>query len=457
MKGIFNRGSYSGAGRGARLRGILVAVLLVNAGLAAPTAGAAPGSEPDIQAIRLWAGPKATRVVLDVSEPVSHSLFSLSAPARVVVDIGPSRLALSGGPAGDGLVQKIRSARRPEGGVRVVLDLTGEARARSFLMPPGGGHGHRLVIDLEPRGSSAPVVTQRLEAGRELVIAIDAGHGGQDPGALGRRGTREKNVTLQIARRLAGLIDAEPGMRAVMVRDGDYYLSLRKRIEIAREHRADLFVSIHADAFKNTTARGSSVYVLSSKGATDEAARWLAARENAADLVGGVSLDDKDQVLASVLLDLSQTAAIGASMDVGEHVLAGLGGVGKLHKHSVQQAGFAVLKSPDIPSILVETAFISNPEEERLLNSRQHQQRVASAIVTGVRRYFQNNPPPGTWLADNRAGRRASVEHVIARGDTLSGIADLYNVSLGDLRRQNRLRHDRIRIGQVLVIPAPGS
>jgi N-acetylmuramoyl-L-alanine amidase len=242
-----------------------------------------------------------------------------------------------------------------------------------------------------------------------------------------------------------------------MVRDGDYYLSLRKRIEIAREHRADLFVSIHADAFKNTTARGSSVYVLSSKGATDEAARWLAARENAADLVGGVSLDDKDQVLASVLLDLSQTAAIGASMDVGEHVLAGLGGVGKLHKHSVQQAGFAVLKSPDIPSILVETAFISNPEEERLLNSRQHQQRVASAIVTGVRRYFQDNPPPGTWLADNRAGRRASVEHVIARGDTLSGIADRYNVSLGDLRRQNRLRHDRIRIGQVLVIPAPGS
>ena len=457
MKGIFNRGSYSGAGRGARLRGILVAVLLVNAGLAAPTAGAAPGSEPDIQAIRLWAGPKATRVVLDVSEPVSHSLFSLSAPARVVVDIGSSRLALSGVPAGDGLVRKIRSARRPEGGVRVVLDLTGEARARSFLMPPGGGHGHRLVIDLEPRGSSAPVVTQRLETGRELVIAIDAGHGGQDPGALGRRGTREKNVTLQIARRLAGLIDAEPGMRAVMVRDGDYYLSLRKRIEIAREHRADLFVSIHADAFKNTTARGSSVYVLSSKGATDEAARWLAARENAADLVGGVSLDDKDQVLASVLLDLSQTAAIGASMDVGEHVLAGLGGVGKLHKHSVQQAGFAVLKSPDIPSILVETAFISNPEEERLLNSRQHQQRVASAIVTGVRRYFQNNPPPGTWLADNRAGRRASVEHVIARGDTLSGIADRYNVSLGDLRRQNRLRHDRIRIGQVLVIPAPGS
>jgi N-acetylmuramoyl-L-alanine amidase len=420
-------------------------------------AAAAPDNGPDIQAIRLWAGPKATRVVLDISKPVSHSLFSLSAPARVVVDIGPSRLALSGTPPGDGLVQQIRSARRPDGGVRVVMDLTGEARARSFLMPPGGGHGHRLVIDLEPQGAAAPAAIHRLESGRELIIAIDAGHGGQDPGALGRRGTREKNVTLQIARRLASLIDAEPGMRSVMIRDGDYYLSLRKRIEKAREHRADLFVSIHADAFKNTTARGSSVYVLSSKGATDEAARWLAARENAADLVGGVSLDDKDHVLASVLLDLSQTAAIGASLEVGEHVLAGLGGVGKLHKHSVQQAGFAVLKSPDIPSILVETAFISNPEEERLLNSKQHQQRVASAIVTGVRRYFENNPPPGTWLAQNRAGRPASIEHVISRGDTLSGIADRYNVSLGDLRRQNRLRHDRIRIGQVLVIPTPGS
>jgi N-acetylmuramoyl-L-alanine amidase len=435
-----------------------VPVVLAVAVLSPAAAGAASKNEPDIQAIRLWAGPKATRVVLDVSAPVSHSLFSLNAPARVVVDIGPSRLSLSGIPEGNGLVRQIRSARRPEGGVRVVLDLTREARARSFLMPPGGGHGHRLVIDLEPQGAGrAPVVTHRLDSGRQLVIAIDAGHGGQDPGALGRRGTREKNITLQIARRLASLIDAEAGMRAVMIRDGDYYLSLRKRIEKAREHRADLFVSIHADAFKNTTARGSSVYVLSSKGATDEAARWLAARENAADLVGGVSLDDKDQVLASVLLDLSQTAAIGASMEVGEHVLAGLQGVGKLHKHSVQQAGFAVLKSPDIPSILVETAFISNPEEERLLTSKQHQQRVASAIVTGVRRYFEANPPPGTWLAENRAGRRGSVEHVISRGDTLSGIADRYNVSLGDLRRQNRLRHDRIRIGQVLVIPAPGS
>lgn len=454
MKGIFN----SAALPGIVTRVTVLLLVLLSAALGPAAASAAPGDEPDIRAIRLWSGPKATRVVLDVSEPVSHSLFSLPSPARVVVDLGPSRLVLSDIPAGSGLVRRIRSAQRPEGGVRVVLDLAGEARARSFLMPPGGGHGHRLVIDLEPGGTAAPVVKSRLEHGRQLVIAVDAGHGGQDPGALGRRGTREKNVTLQIARRLAAMINDEPGMRAVMIRDGDYYLTLRQRIEKAREHSADLFVSIHADAFKNTTARGSSVYVLSSKGATDEAARWLAERENAADLVGGVSLDDKDQVLASVLLDLSQTAAIGASMDVGEQVLSGLGSLGKLHKRSVQQAGFAVLKSPDIPSILIETAFISNPEEERLLTSKKHQQRIATAVLTGVRRYFRENPPPGSWLAENRqVDRVASIEHVISRGDTLSGIADRYNVSLGDLRRQNRLRHDRIRIGQVLVIPPPGT
>ena len=454
MKGIFKWAARAGVLAGVSgFLGVLVCLML-----GAPVAGAAPADEPDIRAIRLWAGPKATRVVLDVSEPVSHSLFSLQSPARVVVDLGPSRLALSDVPAGSGLVRRIRSAKRPEGGVRVVLDLAGEARARSFLMPPGDGHGHRLVIDLESRTGPAPVVTHPLEHGRELVIAIDAGHGGQDPGALGRRGTREKNVTLDIARRLAALINKEPGMRPVMIRDGDYYLTLRQRIEKARKHRADLFVSIHADAFKNTTARGSSVYVLSSKGATDEAARWLAERENAADLVGGVSLDDKDQVLASVLLDLSQTAAIGASMEVGEHVLSGLGSLGKLHKRSVQQAGFAVLKSPDIPSILIETAFISNPEEERLLTSNRHQQRIATAVLTGVRRYFRENAPPGSWLAENRgSGRTASIEHVISRGDTLTGIADRYNVSLGDLRRKNRLRHDRIRIGQVLVIPPPGT
>ena len=318
-------------------------------------------------------------------------------------------------------------------------------------MAPEGRYGHRLVIELEAGGRPTPVL--RVDDGmeRDLVIAIDAGHGGEDPGAIGRGGTKEKDVVLAVARRLAAEIDAEPGMRAVLVRTGDYFLRHRDRMERARRHRADLFVSIHADAFKNRRARGSSVYVLSQKGATDEAARWLAARENAADLVGGVSLDDKDDMLASVLLDLSQNASIGASLDVGDHVLKRLGHIGRLHKRTVQQAGFLVLKSPDIPSILVETAFISNPEEEQLLRSRTHQARISAAVLSGIREYFYANPPPGTWVAHNLHHRPR--EHVISRGDTLSGIATRYNVSLTALRRFNGLSGDRIRIGQVLRIP----
>jgi N-acetylmuramoyl-L-alanine amidase len=291
--------------------------------------------------------------------------------------------------------------------------------------------------------------------GRNVVVALDAGHGGKDPGAVGRHGTREKDVVLQIARRLKARIDREPGMEAYLTRDGDYFVPLRERIERARRQRADLFVSIHADAFKNRQARGSSVYVLSPRGATDEAARWLAARENAADLVGGVSLDDKDAMLASVLLDLSQTAAIDASVNVADQVLSRLGTVGRLHRSTVGRAGFLVLKSPDIPSILVETAFISNPDEEAQLKNARHQEALAGAIVDGIRAYFYDNPPPGTLLAmEGPPARSEPVEHIIVRGETLSGIASRYNVSLSALRRHNRLKNDRIRIGQTLEIPA---
>lgn len=408
----------------------------------------------EVRDVRLWAGPTNTRVVLDLSKPLSHKLFTLDNPGRVVVDLKPAHIDLARIqlPEGSGLVSAVRSANRGNGEVRVVLDLSGPAKPRSFLVAPEGRYGDRLVIELESQGRPAPVM--RLDDGmeRDLVIAVDAGHGGEDPGAIGRRGTREKDVVLAVARRLAAEIDREPGMHAVLVRDGDYFMRHRDRMEKARRHRADLFVSIHADAFRNRNARGSSVYVLSQKGATDEAARWLAERENAADLVGGVSLDDKDDMLASVLLDLSQNASIGASMDVGEHVLTRLGHVGRLHKSSVQQAGFLVLKSPDIPSILVETAFISNPEEEQLLRSSGHQERIAEALLAGVREYFYANPPPGTWVAHNLHSR--PKEHVIARGDTLSTIASHYKVSLPDLRRVNGLSGDRIRVGQVLRIPS---
>jgi N-acetylmuramoyl-L-alanine amidase len=281
-----------------------------------------------------------------------------------------------------------------------------------------------------------------------VVVAVDAGHGGEDPGALGRRGTREKDVTLAIARRLAALIDREPGMRAVMVRKGDYYVGLRQRIEIARKERADLFISIHADAFRDARVQGASVYTLSRRGASSEAARWLAERENSADLIGGVSLEDKDHILASVLLDLSQTAALQASTDVAERVFRRLKQVGRVHNDRVQEAGFVVLKSPDIPSILVETAFISNRTEESRLTDPEHQARLAEAILEGVREYFDYSPPPGTRLA-----QVADRRHIISRGDTLSAIASQYEVSLSHLREANGLTTDRIRVGQVLLIP----
>jgi len=309
------------------------------------------------------------------------------------------------------------------------------------------------VVDLYDKGDvtkslketikrSAPRSPSKL---RDLIIAIDAGHGGEDPGTIGRKGTREKDVVLAIAKELNQQIQNAHGMRPVMVRRGDYYVGLRRRMKIAREHRADLFVSIHADSFKDPRVRGSSVYVLSRNGASSEAARWLAEQENAADLVGGVSLDDKDDLLASVLLDLSQTATLSASTDVGTNVLKQLGTTGKTHKRRVQRAGFMVLKSPDIPSILVETAFLSNPSEEKRLRNRAQQRKIAKAMVAGVKGYFKHNAPPGTRLA----GR----SHTIARGDTLGAIAGYYGVSLRDLRKANALKGSDIKIGQVLEIP----
>ncbi|KPK56825.1 MAG: N-acetylmuramoyl-L-alanine amidase [Gammaproteobacteria bacterium] len=419
--------------------------------------GAFAAGSVDVRGVRLSGDGANTRLVVELSSPVSHTLFALENPPRIVLDlhgvrIDRDRLRM---PAGQGPIVKLRSANRDNGDARIVMDLSSSTKARSFMVPPDGSHGHRMVIDLEGRTPAGSTVATKSVAGqgRDLVIAIDAGHGGKDPGAIGRRGTREKDVVLQIARRLAEKINAEPGMRAYLTRDGDYFLALRQRMDRARAQRADLFVSIHADAFKNREARGSSVYVLSTKGATDEAARWLAEKENSADLVGGVSLDDKDHMLASVLLDLSQSAAIDASAQVAERVINNLAGVGALHRKDVQRAGFLVLKSPDIPSILVETAFISNPSEEKLLTTRRHQDRLAAAIMRGIRAYVYDNPPPGSLIAMRGSRPADGVQHVIVRGDTLSGIASRYRVSLNALRRYNGLKGDRIRIGQVIRIP----
>lgn len=417
----------------------------------------------EVNGARLSGDAGGARFVVDLTAPVDHTLFALDNPPRIVLDLHQAHVSSDRfkGLAGHGPVSGVRSANRGNGDARIVLDLSAPTRARSYMVPPDGQSGHRLVVDLPGGTVTAAAVPAKTVAdhGRDLIVAIDAGHGGKDPGAVGRGGTREKDVVLQIAKRLADKINAEPGMRAYLTRDGDYFLALRQRMERARAHRADLFVSIHADAFKNRQARGASVYVLSTKGATDEAARWLAERENSADLVGGVRLDDKDHMLASVLLDLSQSAAIDASAQVADRVIGSLATVGPLHRQKVQRAGFLVLKSPDIPSILVETAFISNSSEEKLLRSVQHQERLAAAIMQGVRAYFYENAPPGSLLAMRRAGQGDEpIQHVIARGETLSGIASRYRVSLNDLRRQNGIKGDRIRIGQVLSIPrASGS
>jgi len=363
---------------------------------------AAPAHAVEVRDVRVWAGPDSTRVVLDLSGRAQHSLLVLKNPDRIVLDVAGARLAPgSHTPAGAGAVKQVRMARRSSGELRIVLDLTRSIQAKSFLTVPNARYGYRLVIDLAgTTGTETPVKVQHARPdARDLVVAIDAGHGGEDPGAIGMNGTREKDVVLAIAKVLAQLVDAEPGMKAVLTRNGDYFVPLRDRMRRARAQQADLFVSIHADSIRDRSVDGSSVYILSQRGATDEASRWLAERENASDLIGGVSLDDKDDVLASVLLDLSQSASLNASQVAAESVLQQLNRVGEIRKHQVQQARFVVLKSPDIPSMLVETAYISNPQEERRLREQGHQAKLAAAIHQGLHGYFYANPPAGTRVA----------------------------------------------------------
>lgn len=431
-----------------------------------------------VENLRVWHAPDQTRLVLDLSGPVSFQAFTIGNPDRVVIDlvgsvVGP-KLVLP--QQVRSRVLGLRSARRGSD-TRLVFDLAEALTLRHALLPPHAPYGHRLVLDLidptppvapapaptvapappaaaakvsplpaAPPPPAAKAVSTPAAPGRELVVAVDAGHGGEDVGAIGPRGTYEKTVVLAVARELAALIEAEPDMRAVLIRDGDYYVGLRERMVRARKQRADLFVSIHADAFRNRSVRGSSVYVLSHGGATNEAARWLAERENAADLVGGVTLDDKDHQLRSVLLDLSQTATMEDSLAVADHVLGALQRVGAIHRDRVQAAGFMVLKSPDIPSLLVETAFISNPTEEQLLRDARYRTKLAGAIRDGIAAYFRGTGQPGQRYARSR-------QHMVARGDTLSGIAARYEVSAQRILAANKRRDPTVRLGEILRIP----
>jgi N-acetylmuramoyl-L-alanine amidase len=410
-----------------------------------------------VNGLRVWESPDSTRLVFDTDGPVEHSVFILTNPFRVIIDLKDTRLAASIGSAASqtSAIRSIRSGIRNGTDARVVLDMQAPVRPQSFVLRPNQTYGHRLVLDLldTTADNSKPATVTRSapvtpDAPRPLIIAIDAGHGGEDPGAIGRSGTREKDVVLSISRQLYSMINAEPGMQAVMIRTGDYYVGLRERMIKARQAKADLFISVHADSFSDRRAHGSSVYVLSQRGASSASAQFLADSENNSDLIGGVSLTDKDDLLASVLIDLSQNATLAASLDVAGGVLKELRGVGHLHKHRVEQAGFVVLKSPDVPSILVETGFISNPSEERKLRDKAHQTTIARAVLNGVRNYFSENAPPGTVYAQR--GQR----HVIQRGETLSAIAQRYSISLQDLRSVNGLRSDLLEIGQELTIPA---
>ncbi len=367
-------------------------------------------AEAQVQSARIWPARDYTRVTIESKEKLEYTIFSLKDPERLVLDLQTNDLPPALAEldtkiaAEDPYVGGLRVARNRPGVIRLVLHLKSEVRPQIFTLAPIAEYGYRLVLDMHPMVPVDPLLaliqeSERTRPARKpgvarlATIVIDPGHGGEDPGAIGRRGTREKDINLAMARRLKALVDAEPNMRALLTRDGDYYLALGARVEKARAVKADLFVSIHADAFIRPNVRGSSVFALSEKRATSEAARWLASKENEADLIGGVSLEGKDRYLAQTLLDLSQTATIDYSLRLGNSVLSRLGSINTLHKASVEQASFAVLKAPDVPSILVETAFISNPQEEKRLNDDKYQDKLAKAILEGIREYIAKHPP----------------------------------------------------------------
>jgi len=424
--------------------------VLTSFGLALPSA-----ANVQVHDVRLWRAPDHTRIVFDLTGPAAHKLIVLENPHRIVLDVTDASLKaqlasldLAGTP-----IRKLRSAVREGDDLRVVLDLTTAVKPKSFELKANDRAGDRLVLDIYDLSSQKTTVKKSVKQStrRNIIVAIDAGHGGEDPGATGPGRLREKNVVLSIAKELEVLFKADTGYTPKMIRSGDYYVSLKGRRDLARKHQADLFVSIHADAFKRKEASGASVYALSTVGATSTAASYLAQRENSADLVGGVRLSDKDDMLAGVLADLSMTSTLDTSLSLGGGVLKQVDRIAKLHKKRVEQAGFAVLKSPDIPSILVETGFISNPTEAKNLGSRAYRKKMAAAIHAGIVKWFAAHPPSGTLIAWHKNGD--GQQYVIARGDTLSAIAQRFNVSLAMLKSSNGLSGSRIQVGQKLTIP----
>ncbi len=402
-----------------------------------------------IEGMRVWTGPEHTRAVFDLSDDTSYKLFELQNPPRVVIDLDDSVLTSSLAIKNNKDIKKVRFSSE-KNKVRIVLDLHDQLKSKSFLLKPAGEYGHRLVVDLnrdvKPQVKTVAEVTK---PNRDVIIAIDAGHGGEDPGAIGAAGTYEKDVVLNIAKELAKKINAKPGMKALIIRTGDYYIKHRKRFEKARQHNADLFVSIHADAFHSRKVNGASVYILSQRGASSEAAKWLAESENKSDQIGGVVIEDKQDMLSKVLYDLSQNAALEESHKAAKAVHASMKSVVKLHGNGFGQANFLVLKSPDVPSMLVETGYISNPGDEKKLKDPKHVDKLTDQVAKGIRNYFYQSPPPNTWIAAQAKGKK----HIVQSGDTLSDIASRHGTSLAAIKSINNKSSNTLMVGEVLYLP----
>jgi len=408
----------------------------------------------NINGIRVWPAPENTRVVFDLSKKPDYKYFSLSSPQRLVIDFKDSKkiVSLKNVIKNDKRIKRIRTSKsKSKGTTRLVLELAENYQLAVFPLAPAGQYGNRLVIDLYDKNRVSKVVTQSKNSKRDIVIAIVAGHGGEDPGSIGAKGSYEKRVTLNIAKKLAKLIDAQKGLKAVMIRTGDYYVSHDRKPKLARKNKADLLISIHADAFTSPKPNGASVLVQSTRRANSEFTRWIANRQKESELLGGAGetiKKTKDKNLAITLADMKKEYTMGSSYAFAEHVLRQMKKVTKLHKKKPEGLSLAVLKSPDIPSVLIETGFISNPREERNLNSSNHQQKLAKAIYTAVDNFFMRNAPDGTLYAATKMR-----EHKVSRGESLSVVAQRYNVSVGKLKATNRLKSNTVRIGQTLKIP----
>ncbi len=409
-----------------------------------------------IKGVRFWQDPEKTRLVFDVNQKINYKLFALESPHRLVIDFKDTQLKvnLNNVDIPKALVKGIRSSKNKQK-LRIVIDLANGVTAKDFTLKPYQNYGHRLVVDLKDKNAKKTVIKTAesaiREKNRDIVIAIDAGHGGEDPGAIGKRGTHEKNVTLEVAKRLAKKINKQRGFKAFLTRSGDYYVGLEARTRLARKNKADLLVSLHADGFTDPRVKGASVWVLSTKGANTEMGKWLEQREKSSDMLGGVeSLQNKDPLVAQVLIDLSMHYSVGESIKAGEQVRKQLrANMPKMHGKGLRKAAFVVLRMPDIPAMLVEMAFISNPQEEKLLNTAKQQNKIVNSVFKGVTQYFKTNPPEGTLLANLDSIK----SHKVARGDTLSEIAQAYGVSMTQLKKHNKLASSQLKIGQVLTIP----